>query len=514
THGRAEIQGNNLGYHGQIDVFEGVLVAGGNSITNGTNALGTGKTIVHPEGTLVHGSVDGVARRTFLRGNIELRGGDLAAGGYPGFPLMIEGGIEVSQDATISLFDVFDGTVLSEDTTFQIDSSLVLGSNVTTTLQGNGRFEFNGEIEVGDSSTLLVPEGRLQLDGTIVARDATSHLIVSGPGTNRFRAGIVIPESTSFEFIDNGQKPEIAVRGSNNSLSGNGTLANDFHLSLQGRLQPGDGIDGIGRLTIDGSVTLAAGGKYEWQVGNDTLPSAWDSIDATGNVAFTSTAASPFRFSLSASSDSSFDPNQEYRWPLLAGNDLSGFSSDVIKIDETRIREQFAIPAEARFSMEEVENRLELVYSMSFVTGDFDQNGLLDALDIDLLSRNIMAGSEELAFDLDHNSVVDDADRLYWIENLMQTYLGDSNLDGVFDSSDLVAVFKANEYEDTVVGNSTWSTGDWNGDGEFDSSDLVAAFKENGYEQGPRTKAVPEATASWINIIVFAIIYWRRRRSQ
>ena len=53
---------------------------------------------------------------------------------------------------------------------------------------------------------------------------------------------------------------------------------------------------------------------------------------------------------------------------------------------------------------------------------------------------------------------------------------GDSNRDGVFNSSDLVLVFTSNEYEDDVDGNSTWEEGDWNGDGDFTSSDLVFAF--------------------------------------
>jgi hypothetical protein len=59
--------------------------------------------------------------------------------------------------------------------------------------------------------------------------------------------------------------------------------------------------------------------------------------------------------------------------------------------------------------------------------------------------------------------------------------LGDANLDGRFNSSDLVQVFAAGQYEDALAGNSTWSTGDWNGDGEFTTSDLVLAFQVGQY---------------------------------
>lgn len=53
---------------------------------------------------------------------------------------------------------------------------------------------------------------------------------------------------------------------------------------------------------------------------------------------------------------------------------------------------------------------------------------------------------------------------------------GDVNLDGRFDSSDLLLVFQAGEYEDAVAQNSHWFEGDWNGDREFNSRDFVYAM--------------------------------------
>ncbi|MFC1757738.1 dockerin type I repeat-containing protein [Planctomycetota bacterium] len=69
------------------------------------------------------------------------------------------------------------------------------------------------------------------------------------------------------------------------------------------------------------------------------------------------------------------------------------------------------------------------------------------------------------------------------------TLFGDANLDGAFNSTDFVTVFSAGEYEDDIVGNSTWSEGDWNGDGDFDSGDLVAAFSAGSYESSTRDAA-------------------------
>ncbi len=72
----------------------------------------------------------------------------------------------------------------------------------------------------------------------------------------------------------------------------------------------------------------------------------------------------------------------------------------------------------------------------------------------------------------------------------VETWIGDSNLDGEFNSTDFVAVFKAGLYE-SDSGGATWMTGDWDGDGRFDSSDFVLAFSDGGYEQGP-ISVVPE----------------------
>ncbi|MCA9215135.1 MAG: tandem-95 repeat protein, partial [Planctomycetales bacterium] len=58
---------------------------------------------------------------------------------------------------------------------------------------------------------------------------------------------------------------------------------------------------------------------------------------------------------------------------------------------------------------------------------------------------------------------------------------GDSNGDGIFNSSDLVLVFRAGEYEDGIAGNSTFEEGDWNGDGDFDTNDFVFAFRAGTY---------------------------------
>ncbi len=113
--------------------------------------------------------------------------------------------------------------------------------------------------------------------------------------------------------------------------------------------------------------------------------------------------------------------------------------------------------------------------------GDFDASGVVDAIDIDLLSQQIESATPDVAFDLTSDGSVDAADRDFLVRDILGTNYGDSNLDGIFNSSDMVAIFVVGEYEDGIDGNSTWAEGDWDGDSDFDSADLVLAFRSGGF---------------------------------
>lgn len=146
--------------------------------------------------------------------------------------------------------------------------------------------------------------------------------------------------------------------------------------------------------------------------------------------------------------------------------------------------------------------------------GDYNSNGQLDASDIDALTAAVLAGDTATRYDLDNNGAVNAADRTMWVESLKKTYLGDANLDGQFNSTDLIFVFQRGKYEDTVEDNATWEDGDWDGDRDFNSSDFVIAFQGAGYESGPRaaTSTVPEPTSSCILTALTLLGIVRSRR--
>jgi len=147
------------------------------------------------------------------------------------------------------------------------------------------------------------------------------------------------------------------------------------------------------------------------------------------------------------------------------------------------------------------------VYASSIlVMGDFDGNGLLTAGDLELLSEEIRAGTNDPALDLNADALVDTSDRDAWVHDLKSTYFGDANLDGEFNSGDLIAVFQAGKYEDSDPMNATWATGDWNGDADFDSGDLILAFQDGAFEQGPRAAVATVPEPSGLAIMLIAIV--------
>lgn len=149
--------------------------------------------------------------------------------------------------------------------------------------------------------------------------------------------------------------------------------------------------------------------------------------------------------------------------------------------------------------------------SETAILGDFNDSGMLDVDDINMLVSEVASRANNVPFDLNEDGNVNADDIHVWVKDLRNTWIGDSDLSGEFNSGDFVTIFGAGKFEQDVDAN--WSEGDWTGDLRFDSSDLVAAFTDGGFEQGPRNavRQVPEPSSCILIALGMFALYGKSR---
>ena len=145
--------------------------------------------------------------------------------------------------------------------------------------------------------------------------------------------------------------------------------------------------------------------------------------------------------------------------------------------------------------------------------GDYNGNGGLDVDDIQLLAESIR--SQDPSFDLNSDGQTDRDDLHVWISEIRKTWVGDVNLDGLFNTDDFVSVFRQGYFQKSEFRDASWENGDWNGDKKFDTADFVFAFQDGGYERGPRIAPSPAVMVpepelpAWLLFLVVCLIRCR-----
>ena len=139
------------------------------------------------------------------------------------------------------------------------------------------------------------------------------------------------------------------------------------------------------------------------------------------------------------------------------------------------------------------------------IAGDFNFNGELDAGDIDLLSIEAKKEAPTPAFNIAGDAEVDAVDRLFWVENLKGTFLGDANLDGKVDFFDFIDL--ANGFNKP----GGWAQGDFNGNQMVDFLDFIDQASNFGQPLQEAAFAVPEPASLSLSLWLLMPILFRRR---
>lgn len=144
--------------------------------------------------------------------------------------------------------------------------------------------------------------------------------------------------------------------------------------------------------------------------------------------------------------------------------------------------------------------RLELVV-VPGLAGDVNRDGLLDAMDIDLLTAAIRSESADKSLDLDENEVVGGED-LGVLLSLMGVLPGDADLSGTVDLLDLSRL-AAN-----FQGVGGWAMGNFNSDDRVDLLDLstLASYFKKSYGD-----TIPEPAGIWPAMAAMYLGWLRRR---
>lgn len=146
------------------------------------------------------------------------------------------------------------------------------------------------------------------------------------------------------------------------------------------------------------------------------------------------------------------------------------------------------------------------------VGGDVNRDLRMDGADANAIMSAVRSGIQDPRFNFTTDTIIDWADVTAWVHRAAKTTFGDANLDGRFESGDLVQVFQAGTYESLIP--ARWETGDWNGDERFTSDDLVIAMQDGGYGASATAAAsVPEPSFGIMPLFAFLSMIVKRRRA-
>ena len=149
----------------------------------------------------------------------------------------------------------------------------------------------------------------------------------------------------------------------------------------------------------------------------------------------------------------------------------------------------------------------------SMIDADFNDDGMINETDIDLLTMDIASMTNDVAmFDLTGDNSVNLDDVNQWLADAgqanlpsMNPYLiGDANLDGVVDGQDFI---EWNSAKFTATGK--WTLADFNADGLTDGQDFIA-WNTNKFMSSDSATAVPEPALGALTLLLAVAVALHR----
>lgn len=142
--------------------------------------------------------------------------------------------------------------------------------------------------------------------------------------------------------------------------------------------------------------------------------------------------------------------------------------------ENLQIRDEFLAWVQSRATITEDPSCSQNTFQLC----DVNRSGECTSSDIDVLSKALRENSKDSSYDLNLDGMVNHLDREYLVRNLFHSFPGDTNLNGILETRDIIQALQSGEFEDQIPHNSTWDEGDWNGDGDFETGDLIMTFQE------------------------------------
>ncbi len=407
--------------------------------------------------------------------------------------------------------NIYLGRLADGNGAITVSGATVCAGSLQIGYYGNGRRELvqtDGQIDIrqggigvgvvaGSSGSVVVAGGQMSTLARITVGE-------NGSGTVELRGGVVTAQS--LEIARNPSSfGRVLLTGGTLSVETVAFGLGDSELTFSsGRLDVEDyesdlvNIGGtlLARETtsIHGDYTQQSGATLEFDILGDTSVTS-DFLQVLGDASLDGF--------LTVKMDSLTAPNASDSFTILSSTGtLTGSFRNVVNGARISLLDgngSFVVHYGSSSLFGDQEIVLTGFEPVTVPTGDFDGNGDFECDDIDALRSEIIAGTNDLAFDMNGDGVLTTDDINTWLEVAglseigAEFLMGDTNLNGTVDSTDLGVLL--NNFSDTSE--LDWCDGNFDDDVVISSTDLGLLLNNFGGQSQSADSAnvVPEPSS-------------------